>query len=43
VESLLEKALGPEGVQSAAAEKRDLLARLARLAHELRNPLSSLA
>lgn len=39
----MEKALGPEGGQAAAAEKRDLLARLlARLAHEIRNPLSSL-
>jgi signal transduction histidine kinase len=33
----------PETVQSEAAEKRDLLARLlGRLAHEIRNPLSSL-
>jgi two-component system sensor histidine kinase HydH len=43
VESILEKALGHEGGQAAAAEKRDLLARLlGRLAHEIRNPLSSL-
>jgi signal transduction histidine kinase len=42
VESILAKALGPE-VMQAAAEKRDLLARLlGRLAHEIRNPLSSL-
>ena len=43
VESILEKALGHEGGQAAVAEKRDLLARLlGRLAHEIRNPLSSL-
>jgi two-component system sensor histidine kinase HydH len=43
VESILAKALGHEGEQAAAAEKRDLLARLlGRLAHEIRNPLSSL-
>jgi two-component system sensor histidine kinase HydH len=43
VESILAKALGPEVAQSALAEKRDLLERLmARLAHEIRNPLSSL-
>ncbi len=37
------KALGQESGQSAVAEKRDLLERLlARLAHEIRNPLSSL-
>ncbi len=37
------KALGQEATPSAAAEKRDLLERLlARLAHEIRNPLSSL-
>jgi two-component system sensor histidine kinase HydH len=43
VESILEKALGHDGGQSAVAEKRDLLARLlGRLAHEIRNPLSSL-
>lgn len=36
-------ALGQDATQLAAAEKRDLLARLlARLAHEIRNPLSSL-
>ncbi len=39
----MENALGQDGGQAAAAEKRDLLARLlARLAHEIRNPLSSL-
>ena len=43
VESLLAKALGQDPSQLAAAEKRDLLARLlGRLAHEIRNPLSSL-
>jgi len=43
VDNILETALGPPGDQSALAEKRDLLARLlARLAHEIRNPLSSL-
>jgi two-component system sensor histidine kinase HydH len=43
VESILAKALGQEGTPSAMAEKRDLLERLlARLAHEIRNPLSSL-
>jgi two-component system sensor histidine kinase HydH len=43
VESILAKALGPEVAQSALAEKRNLLERLmARLAHEIRNPLSSL-
>ena len=37
------KALGQEAAQLVATEKRDLLARLlARLAHEVRNPLSSL-
>ncbi|MCX6927942.1 MAG: ATP-binding protein [Verrucomicrobia bacterium] len=37
------KALGQDVSQLAAAEKRDLLARLlGRLAHEIRNPLSSL-
>lgn len=37
------KALGQDASQLAAAEKRDLLGRLlARLAHEIRNPLSSL-
>jgi two-component system, NtrC family, sensor histidine kinase HydH len=43
VESILAKALGQEPGQVAVAEKRDLLERLlARLAHEIRNPLSSL-
>jgi two-component system sensor histidine kinase HydH len=43
VESILAKALGQEGTPLAMAEKRDLLERLlARLAHEIRNPLSSL-
>ena len=43
MESILEKALGHDGEQAAVAEKRDLLARLlGRLAHEIRNPLSSL-
>ena len=43
MESILAKALGPEPGQLAVAEKRDLLERLlARLAHEIRNPLSSL-
>jgi two-component system sensor histidine kinase HydH len=43
VESILAKALGQEGSPLAMAEKRDLLERLlARLAHEIRNPLSSL-
>jgi len=43
VETILAKALGQEVTQSAVEEKRDLLARLlARLAHEIRNPLSSL-
>ncbi len=43
MESILQKALGQDGTDSAVAEKRDLLARLlARLAHEIRNPLSSL-
>ena len=37
------KALGQDASQLALAEKRDLLARLlGRLAHEIRNPLSSL-
>ena len=40
---MLAKALGQEATQAAVAEKRDLLQRLlARLAHEIRNPLSSL-
>ena len=44
MESILAKALGQDASQLAAAEKRDLLARLlGRLAHEVRNPLSSLA
>jgi signal transduction histidine kinase len=43
VESILAKAMGQDVSQMAAAEKRDLLARLlGRLAHEIRNPLSSL-
>jgi two-component system sensor histidine kinase HydH len=43
VESILAKALGQDSGQTAVAEKRDLLERLlARLAHEIRNPLSSL-
>jgi two-component system sensor histidine kinase HydH len=43
VESILANALGQNAGQLAAAEKRDLLARLlGRLAHEIRNPLSSL-
>ena len=43
MESILAKALGQDVSQLAATEKRDLLARLlGRLAHEIRNPLSSL-
>ena len=43
VESILSAALDQEGAPAAVAEKRDLLARLlGRLAHEIRNPLSSL-
>jgi signal transduction histidine kinase len=43
VERILENALGYDVAPTAAAEKRDLLARLlARVAHEIRNPLSSL-
>lgn len=43
METILAKALGQDPKQTAAEEKRDLLARLlARLAHEIRNPLSSL-
>jgi signal transduction histidine kinase len=44
VEKILANALGPDDTQLAAGEKQRLLARLlARLAHEIRNPLSSLA
>jgi signal transduction histidine kinase len=43
VETILAKALGQDASQLAVTEKRDLLARLlGRLAHEIRNPLSSL-
>lgn len=43
METILANALGQDASQLAAAEKRDLLARLlGRLAHEIRNPLSSL-
>ena len=43
VETILAKALGQDPKPSAVEEKRDLLARLlARVAHEIRNPLSSL-
>jgi signal transduction histidine kinase len=43
VESILAKALGQEVRPTVVAERRDLLERLlARLAHEIRNPLSSL-
>ena len=43
MESILAQALGQDASQLAAAEKRDLLGRLlGRLAHEVRNPLSSL-
>jgi two-component system sensor histidine kinase HydH len=43
VESILAKALGQDVSQLASEEKRDVLARLlGRLAHEVRNPLSSL-
>ncbi len=43
METILAKALGQDATQLAATEKRDLLARLlGRLAHEIRNPLSSL-
>ena len=42
-ENVLARALGQDGTQLSATEKRDLLARLLnRLAHEIRNPLSSL-
>lgn len=43
MDSILANALGRNATHLAAAEKRELLARLfARLAHEIRNPLSSL-
>ncbi|MGO8766601.1 MAG: sensor histidine kinase [Limisphaerales bacterium] len=43
MENVLAKALGQDEAQLSATEKRDLLARLLkRLAHEIRNPLSSL-
>ena len=43
MDNMLAKAMGQDESQLAAAEKRDLLARLLkRLAHEIRNPLSSL-
>jgi two-component system sensor histidine kinase HydH len=43
MESILAKALGQDVTQMAVAEKQLLLSRLlARLAHEIRNPLSSL-
>ncbi len=43
METILANALGQDASQAAVAEKRDLLERLmARLAHEIRNPLSSL-
>ncbi len=43
MQRLLAKALGQDPAQAAVEEKRDLLERLlARLAHEIRNPLSSL-
>jgi two-component system sensor histidine kinase HydH len=43
VENIIANALGQDASNLAAAEKRDLLARLlGRLAHEVRNPLSSL-
>jgi two-component system sensor histidine kinase HydH len=43
MESILAKALGQDATQLAAGERQQLLARLlARLAHEIRNPLSSL-
>jgi two-component system sensor histidine kinase HydH len=44
MENSLANALGQDATQLAAAEKRDVLTRLLkRLAHEIRNPLSSLA
>ncbi len=43
MENVLAKALGQDAAQLPPTEKRDLLARLLkRLAHEIRNPLSSL-
>jgi signal transduction histidine kinase len=43
VETEFEQAVKSDGTAGASAEKRDLLARLlGRLAHEIRNPLSSL-
>ncbi len=43
METILSKALSPDAIQLATEEKRLLLSRLvARLAHEVRNPLSSL-
>ena len=43
MEDVLAKAIGQDMTQLPATEKRDLLARLLkRLAHEIRNPLSSL-
>src|SRR5260221_577211 len=43
MDHLLTKPAGPESAPSVVVEKRDLLARLlGRLAHEIRNPLSSL-
>jgi nitrogen-specific signal transduction histidine kinase len=43
MENILAKALGQDATQLPVMEKRDLLARLLkRLAHEIRNPLSSL-
>ena len=43
MENILESAFGRDASQLAMAEKRDLLERLlGRLAHEIRNPLSSL-
>src|SRR5690349_12536854 len=43
MDSLLGRTASPEPAPSIVAEKRDLLGRLlGRLAHEIRNPLSSL-
>jgi signal transduction histidine kinase len=43
VENIVANALGPDAAQLAAEEQQRLLSRLlARLAHEIRNPLSSL-